>query len=86
MSASSAISLSHPDLSALESTFGEITHIAYAGYWKYTFTLRFECSALPGRIFAMDVGGSADEIYAYEPESRDWDEHCAAGVRYVEEV
>lgn len=67
----------------LQEQYGTIDNVVILGYNKYLFWLELKMDN--GKVLEMLTGGDAYDIYRYNPSSRDWLEHLAAGIDWIME-
>jgi hypothetical protein len=64
--------IEEPEPETDEQKYGKILSVEITNYWKYTFSLTLTTEK--GKVM-IETGGTADDIYRYNPYSLDWDEH-----------
>lgn len=72
------------EAAVLERMFGQITDVTVMSYWKWEFVLHVETSK--DYTLRLTVGGSADDIYRYNPFETLWSEHTDANITNVEQI
>jgi hypothetical protein len=64
-------------------TYGNIIKSTIISYWKYQFFV--EVFTDKQKIVTIKTGGDRDDIYRYNPLSKDWVEHLAAEMEVIKE-
>ncbi|BBI30226.1 hypothetical protein QKT49_gp086 [Acanthamoeba castellanii medusavirus] len=66
----------------------KLRSVQIEGYFKYEFMLSFQTHPSGehpyGTRGTMMTGGQSGDIYNYRPKSRNWDEHEAAEIKWID--
>ena len=70
--------MSERDIDSMYERYGRIVCSRVVNYSKFVFVVEVETNR--GERLWLSTGGTADEIYRYDPWATNWSEHLSAGL------